>query len=128
MLVVEAKVKIPYKEGTFGPKLWNGFRCTLLIDGIGYISETNAIIEDELYYGNEFKAIIKNLYGECNIEPFLPGSKFQYFITEPFGHGKVSQIKEVVFEKDILDMCDETKLNTIFRIIDENPNIIIGEW
>lgn len=128
MLVLEAKVKIPYTEGTFGAKLYNGFRCTLLIDGIGYISETTAIIENELYYGNEFKAIIKVLYGECNIESFLSGSKFQYYITEAFGYGKVLRIKEIVFEKDLLDHCDETKLNTIFRIIDETPDIIIGEW
>ena len=127
MLVVEARVKIPYKEGTLGDKLWNGFRCTLLVNGTGYISETNALNEEELFYGNEFKAILKISYGESNIEYFLPSSKFQYFVTEPFGHGEILRIKEIVFEKDILDYCDEVKLNTIFRIIDETPDIIIGE-
>jgi len=126
MLIIKAKVCIPYVEGTFGKKMWNCFRCTILTKGNGFISETCVENVGDLVFNREFIAYIKIPYGECYIKDFMPNSNFQYYLIKPFGNGKVQEIKEVIFEKDIMEECDEENLKFLFEYLDANPSVKVS--
>ena len=128
MIIIESKIVLESKYFLNANKIEAGFRCTMLIEGRGYICKINPINQSYIPLDEEVYVNIEILYGEIEIQTIKENMEFKFVSGSMIGSGIVIKVKEIYVDLDAMEsLGDSISIKRIVQEAERKENAIVDE-